>query len=68
MSEHDTESQSEHSGSIFVLIWRWRALLGAGVIVMAAILAGRVAWEQQREGVVRNADSLLTVDRIEVIG
>lgn len=68
VSEHDTESQSEHSGSIFVLIWRWRALIGAGVIVMAAILAGRVAWEQQREGVVRNADSLLTADRIEVIG
>ena len=68
VSEHNTESQPEHSGSIFGLIWRWRALIGAGVIVMAAILAGRVAWEQQREGVVRNADSLLTADRIKVIG
>ena len=46
MSEHDTESPSRHSGSIFALIWRWRALLGAGVIVFSAIFAGRVAWEQ----------------------
>ena len=68
VSEHDTESQSEHSGSIFGLIWRWRAILGAVVIVTAAIFAGRVAWEKQREGVVRNAASLLTADRIEVIG
>ena len=68
MSEHDTESQSKYSGSIFGLIWRWRALIGAGVIVITAIFAGRMAWEQQRERVVRNADSLLTADRIEVIG
>jgi|TARA_A200000159_G_scaffold133428_1_gene131505 hypothetical protein len=68
VSEHDTESQSEHSGSIFGLIWRWRAILGAGVIVTAAIFAGRVAWEEQREGVVRDAASLLTADRIELIG
>ena len=46
MSEHDTESPSRHSGSIFALIWRWRALLGAGVIVFGAIFGGRVAWEQ----------------------
>ena len=43
MSEHDNESQSEHSGSFFGLIWRWRAILGAGGIVTAAIFAGRVA-------------------------
>ena len=67
VSEHVTE-KSEHSGSIFGLIWRWRAIIGAGVIVITAIFAARVVWEQQREGVVRNADSLLTADRIEVIG
>ena len=68
MSEHDTESQSENSGSIIGLVWRWRAILGAGVIVTVAIFAGRVAWEKQREEVIRNEDSLLTADRIEVIG
>ena len=68
MSEHDTDSPSRHSGSIFALIWRWRALLGAGVIVFGAIFAGRVAWEQHGEAVVRDEDSLLTADRIEVIG
>ena len=68
MSKHDTKSPSRHSGSIFALIWRWRALLSAAVIVFGAIFAGRVAWEQYREGFVRNEDSLLTADRIEVIG
>ena len=68
MSKHDTKSPSRHSGSIFALIWSWRALLSAGVIVFGAIFAGRVAWEQYREGFVRNEDSLLTADRIEVIG
>ena len=68
VSEHDTESQSENSGSIIGLVWRWRAILGAGVIVTVAIFAGRVAWEKQREEVIRNEDSLLTADRIEVIG
>ena len=68
VSKHDTKSPSRHSGSIFALIWRWRALLSAGVIVFGAIFAGRVAWEQYREGFVRNEDSLLTADRIEVIG
>ena len=68
VSEHDTESQSENSGSIIGLVWRWRAILGAGVIVTVAIFAGRVAWEKQREKVIRNEDSLLTADRIEVIG
>ena len=68
VSEHETESQSKHSGSIFGLILRWRAIIGAGVIVITTIFAGRMAWEQQRERVVRNADSLLTADRIEVIG
>ena len=68
VSKHDTKSPSRHSGSIFALIWRWRALLSAAVIVFGAIFAGRVAWEQYREGFVRNEDSLLTADRIEVIG
>lgn len=68
VSKHDTKSPSRHSGSIFALIWRWRALLSAVVIVFGAIFAGRVAWEQYREGFVRNEDSLLTADRIEVIG
>ncbi len=68
VSEHDTESQSEHSGSFIGLVWRWRALIGAGVIVTVAIFAGRVAWESQREKVIRDEDSLLTADHIEVIG
>ncbi len=68
VSEHDTKGQSESPGSIFGLIWRWRSLIGACVVVTVAIVAGRVAWERQREGVVRNEDSLLTADRIEVIG
>ena len=36
--------------------------------MFGAIFAGRVAWEQHGEAVVRNEDSLLTADRIEVIG
>lgn len=68
VTEHDTDSPSRHSGSIFALIWKWRALLSAGVIVFGAIFAGRVAWEQLGEAVVRDEDSLLTADRIEVIG
>ena len=68
VSEHDTESQSEYFSSIFGIIWRWRAIFGAVVIVTAAIFAGRVAWEKQHEGVGRNAESLLTADRIELIG
>ncbi|HBU38213.1 MAG TPA: hypothetical protein DEB70_10480 [Planctomycetaceae bacterium] len=68
VSEHDTESQSEHSGNLPGLVWRWRAIIGAGVIVTVAIFAGRVAWERQREKVIRDEDSLLTADRIEVIG
>jgi len=68
VSEHDTESQSENSGSLIGLVWRWRALIGAGVIVTVAIFAGRMAWERQREKVIRDEDSLLTADRIEVIG
>lgn len=68
VSKHDTNSPIEPSGSIVGLVWRWRSILGAGVILAVAIVGGRLAWEQQGKQVSRDADSLLTSERITVEG
>ncbi len=68
VSEHDTNSTVEPSGSIVGLVWRWRSILGASIIVAAAIVGGRLIWEQQGKQVSRDADSLLTAERITVDG
>ena len=68
VSEHDTNSAVEPSGSIVGLAWRWRSILGAAVIVAAAVVGGRLIWEQQGKQVSRDADSLLTAEGITVDG
>ena len=68
VSDRDTSSPVGPSGSIVSLVWRWRSVLGAGVIVAAAIGGGRLLWEQQSKRVARDADSLLTAERITVDG
>ena len=68
VSDRDTSSPVGPSGSIVSLVWRWRSVLGAGVIVAAAIGGGRLLWEQQSKRVARDVDSLLTAERITVDG
>ena len=68
VSEHDTNNAVESSGSIVGLVWRWRSVLGAAFIVAAAIVCGRLVWEQQGKQVSRDADSVLTAERITVDG
>ncbi len=64
----DASSSGHSSGGIVGLLWRWRSLLGAVVILAGACGAGWLAWRELHDSLERSPDSLLTGDAIEVVG
>ena len=61
-------SSGRPAAGLFGLLSRWRSPLGALAIVAGAAAAGWLAWQQTRDDLDRNTDSLLTGEAIEVVG
>ena len=62
-------SPSGYSPAGFVgLLWRWRTVLAATLILAGASLAGWLAWRQVRDSLERSPDMVLTGEAIEVVG
>jgi hypothetical protein len=68
VEEADEQDQAAARGGLFRLLWQWRSPLGAALVLLVVIGGGRILWQQFSDRVIRDADSLLVPEHIDVQG